>query len=172
MIDDRVLSGKHILVVDDEVDIVDSLAEALDMCRVDKALDFETARALLERNIYDAAVLDIMGVDGYALLKIAREKRIPALMLTAHALSPAYLQKSVTEGAYAYVPKERIAEIAVFLVDMIAAARNRVRPSGRWFQQLEPLFDNRFGSGWKSRDLQDELKRMFEFDRDELDKIL
>ena len=32
-------------------------------------------------------ILDIMGVDGYKLLGIANQKKIIAVMLTAHALS-------------------------------------------------------------------------------------
>jgi len=110
----QVLSGRHILIVDDEIDIVDSLAEFLDMCRIEKATDFETARALLLAHTFDAAILDIMGVDGYGLLRITREKRIPTLMLTAHALSPAHLANSLKSGAYAYVSKDHIADVPVY----------------------------------------------------------
>ena len=43
----QVLVGKKILIVDDEPDILDSLSEFLDMCTVDKATDFESAKHLL-----------------------------------------------------------------------------------------------------------------------------
>ena len=68
----HVLMGKKILAVDDEADILDTLLEILDMCEVETAADFETAKKLLINNNYDAAILDIMGVNGYDLLNLAK----------------------------------------------------------------------------------------------------
>ena len=99
------LKGKRILIVDDEPDVLETLGELLDMCVIDFAPDFETAEKLLEETSYDAAILDIMGVKGYDLLELARHKELPALMLTAHALSPEHLVKSIKGGAYSYIPK-------------------------------------------------------------------
>jgi DNA-binding response OmpR family regulator len=97
------LAGKRILIVDDEPDILETLEEMLDMCLVDTAPNFETAQKFLRKNTYDGAVLDIMGVRGYDLLELCKEKGIPALMLTAHALSPDNLVKSIKRGAKSYV---------------------------------------------------------------------
>ncbi|MFH1242059.1 MAG: response regulator, partial [Pseudomonadota bacterium] len=83
-----ILKGKNILLVDDEPDILETLAETLDECDIETASTFESAKKLLESKVYDAAVLDIMGVRGFDLLEIATRKKIPALMLTAHGLSP------------------------------------------------------------------------------------
>ena len=96
---EKVIVGKHILIVDDEKDVLDLLVELLDMCRLDTASTFDDAKKLLEENEYDIAVLDIMGVDGYELLKIANSRNIPAVMLTAHALSSDHLKRSAEEGA-------------------------------------------------------------------------
>ena len=104
---DEVLEGKRILIVDDEPDILDTLKELLDMCLIDTAPNFETAQKFLKRGSYDAAILDIMGVKGYDLLGLTKEKNIPSLMLTAHALSPDNLVKSLKKGAHSYVPKAR-----------------------------------------------------------------
>ena len=90
----RVLRGKRVLIVDDEHDILEFLTELLDMCKVDAARTFEDAKVLLETNFYHAAVLDMMGVNGYELLEIATKKGIPSLMLTAHAISKDNLKKS------------------------------------------------------------------------------
>ncbi|MEJ2024323.1 MAG: response regulator receiver protein, partial [Deltaproteobacteria bacterium] len=60
---------------------------------------YEDAKALLEKNQYHIAVLDIMGVRGYDLLEIAKRRNIPALMLTAHAVSKENLKKSFEKGA-------------------------------------------------------------------------
>ena len=94
-----VLKGKRILIVDDEPDILETLAEILDMCLIDTAPDFETAQKFLNKNTYDLAILDIMGVRGYDLLELANERDIPALMLTAHAVSPDNLVRSIKGGA-------------------------------------------------------------------------
>jgi hypothetical protein len=47
-------------------------------CKIDAAHSFEGAKEFLETNEYDIAVLDIMGVRGYDLLEIAKQKGTPA----------------------------------------------------------------------------------------------
>jgi len=145
-------SVNRILIVDDEPDILETLEELLDMCVIDTATDYEGARRFLERDRYDAAILDIMGVRGYDLLKIATEKHIPALMLTAHALSPDNLVRSIESGAYAYVPKDKLVDIASFVVDIIEAKEAGEKQSHRWFARLKPFFDRKFRPGWRSKD--------------------
>jgi DNA-binding response OmpR family regulator len=80
---DKLLEGKRILIVDDEPDVLDSLEDLLPMCVVTKASTFDQAKALLEDQYFDMAILDIMGVEGYELLKICNEKRVIGVMLTA-----------------------------------------------------------------------------------------
>jgi DNA-binding response OmpR family regulator len=116
---EEILKGKRILIVDDEPDILETLEEILDMCLIDSAPNYETAVKFLKKNTYDAAILDIMGVRGYDLLDLANERGIPALMLTAHALSPDNLVKSLKKGAYSYVPKDRIRDVPEFLAQII-----------------------------------------------------
>jgi len=145
-----ILKGLKVLVVDDEEDILESLEETLDMCNLDKAGDFETASDLLEKNSYDAAILDIMGVRGYDLLDITTSRKIPTLMLTAHALSPDNLVKSLKKGANAYVPKDKIAEIDVFLRDILEEKPQK-GGLGRWFDRLESFFEDKFGEYWKEK---------------------
>lgn len=55
-----------------------------------------------------------MGVDGFDLLRIANERGMSALMLTAHALSEESLISSARNGAAYYVPKDEIDKIALF----------------------------------------------------------
>ena len=38
----KILENKKILIVDDEPDVLETLADLLDMCRIDTALDFES----------------------------------------------------------------------------------------------------------------------------------
>lgn len=89
------LEGKRVLIVDDEPDVLDSLEELLPMCRISKATDFEEAEALLEARYFDMAILDIMGVEGYRLLDMANERNVIGVMLTAHAMTPENIEKSM-----------------------------------------------------------------------------
>jgi DNA-binding response OmpR family regulator len=94
--------------VDDEPDVLDSLAELLDVCELDQAKTYDQALELLDQRSYDAAILDIMGVGGYGLLEKTAEREIPTLMLTAHALSPDDFVPSIRGGAEAYPMSPRI----------------------------------------------------------------
>jgi DNA-binding NtrC family response regulator len=145
------IEGKRILAVDDEPDILEAIEELLKTCIIEKATSFEKAKELLERNTYDAAILDIMGVRGYDLLAITTKKGIPTLMLTAHALSPDNLIKSVKEGALAYLPKDMLSDIDTFLNDVLEAHSRGDSTSSKWFDRLESFFDKKFGDYWKEK---------------------
>ncbi len=148
----KILRGKRVLIVDDEQDILDLLVELLSDCMVDPASSYEEAKRLLETEYYDIAVLDIMGVKGFELLEIANKRGVPALMLTAHALSEDTLQKSAEEGAAYYVPKDEIGKIDVFVADVIEAKEREKNPWVRWFERLGGFFDKRFsGPNWREK---------------------
>ena len=165
------LSGKKILIVDDEPDVFETLKELLDMCIVDYAQDFNTAEKYLSEYYYDAAILDIMGVDGYKLLTLARQRKIPALMLTAHALSPDHLVKSIRQGAFSYIPKHEMADIPKYLDDIIQSKR-KDQKSRNWFRKLSPFFDKQFGSDWKAQHKEFIKDFNLAHTREELEKIL
>jgi len=150
----QILKGKRILVVDDEPDILETLIDLLDMCFIDTAPDFETAKKFLNKNDYDVAILDIMGVKGFDLLQLANKKGIPALMLTAHALNPENLVKSIKEGARAYVPKDKITDIATYVEDVLQAQQEGVQRDATWFARLKPFFDQKFEKGWQQKNLE------------------
>jgi DNA-binding NtrC family response regulator len=144
------LSGKRVLVVDDEPDILSVLEELLDMCEVVKASTFDEAKNLLKTQTFDIAILDIMGVDGYGLLEIANQKNIPSLMLTAHAFTPDNLVKSIKEGAASYIPKEEITEITSFLADVLKSKKEGKNPWETWQEKLpSSYFERRWGAAWK-----------------------
>jgi len=176
MEDTGILEGKRIIIVDDEPDILETLEELLDVCLIDTAPDFETARIFINKNPYDAAILDIMGVRGYELLRITSEKNIPTLMLTAHALTPDNLVKSIREGAQSYVPKDRLADIPIFIRDILEARRKGIQKHGGWFTKLRPFFDKIFGPEWreKDKDFWKEFDETYDtrVSKEELEKIL
>jgi DNA-binding NtrC family response regulator len=154
------LEGKRILVVDDEPDILVTIEGLLDECEIDTASNFQTAKALLEKKTFNAAVLDIMGVRGYDILEMTTSKNIPTLMLTAHALDPENLVKSIKKGALAYIPKERISEIELFLEDILEAHEKGEKKPGKWFSRLEHYFEKKFGADWKNKTDPDFWKKM------------
>ena len=151
------LEGKRILLVDDEPDVLDSLADLLPMCETVKASNFKAAKDYLESEYFDLAVLDIMGVEGYQLLEIANQKRVMALMLTAHALSPENIVKSFKEGAACYLPKEEMVNIASFLCDVFEAQEEGKNTWVRWYERMGAFFEKKFGSQW-----QDDKKEFWE----------
>lgn len=150
---DDLLQGKRILVVDDEPDVLETLNDLLDMCEVVRASTFEQAKELLERDRFDAAILDIMGVSGYFLLGIANEKKLITVMLTAHALSPEDIVRSYREGAASYVPKDQISKIPLFLRDVLEAREKGKHFWSRWLERLGTAYwDRKFGPGWRDAD--------------------
>jgi len=149
----KMIMGKKVLIVDDEKDILDVLTELLDLCKVDTASSFEEAKDFLDRYNYDIVVLDIMGVKGFDLLEIAKQKGIPALMLTAHALTEESLKKSAQDGAAYFVPKDEIEQIATFVADVLEAKDKNKNPWVRWFERLSGTFDIIFtGPNWRERE--------------------
>lgn len=149
---DKIIAGKRVLIVDDEVDVLEALAELLDICEIDKASSFEEAKEMIEINYYDIAVLDIMGVKGYELLKIANEYNLLAIMLTAHALSSDNLKKSADEGAAYYAPKDEIGKIKEFIADVFESIENKKSPWERVFDRLGDFYDKKFnGPDWREQ---------------------
>ncbi|MBN2033319.1 MAG: response regulator [Deltaproteobacteria bacterium] len=156
------LKGKMVLVVDDEPDILDTVAEELDMCIIHKAGSYETAIQYLLSYTYDIVILDIMGVDGFELLQNSASRGFPTVMLTAHAVTPEALKKSIKLGAVSFLPKDRIAELKSFLEEIVLGTKKQVWQ--KLFDRLEAYFNRRFGPDWKERDMffhefEEELKR-------------
>ena len=174
MATEDILKGKRILAVDDEPDILATLVEILEDCDVEKATNFESAKELLESKAYDAAVLDIMGVQGFDLLEIAIEKKIPALMLTAHGLNPDNLVGSIKLGAKSYIPKDKLHEIDIYLKEIFLAQEKGIEKSGNWFARLSGFFDERFGHGWKNKEKKfwQEFDQTYQVSKDELEDIM
>ena len=82
---------KHILVVDDEADLVELVSYNLkkEGFNVDSALDGEKALSKIKKGRYDLVVLDLMlpGIQGMELCRILRNdpktEALPIIMLTA-----------------------------------------------------------------------------------------
>lgn len=141
---------KKVLVVDDEPDFLSTITEMLDSCEVHTATNFESGLQMILNNHYDAVILDIMGVNGFELLKNSDMRGFPTIMLTAYQVNPEALKKSIDMGAVAFLPKELIVELKELLQEIFRGGGKRLW----WLKSLEktgPYFDRKFGSGWKEQ---------------------
>lgn len=148
-----ILDNRKILAVDDEPDILTVLEEeikdACTKCTFDKATTYEDAVKKLEFNYYDIVILDIMGVRGFDLLKLAVKNNLKVAMLTAHALTPEALKRSHEMGARAYLPKEKLGEVVPFLEDVL---KYEFEPGwARLFEKLHGFFTDKFESDWEKK---------------------
>jgi DNA-binding response OmpR family regulator len=145
------LNGRIVLVVDDEPDVLETVAEMLEMCVVHKAGDFHTALNCLQTNSYDIVILDIMGVNGFELLRHAVARGFLTVMLTAHAATMEALKKSVTLGAASFLPKEYVADLPEVLEDVILGRGNRF-----WWRKstdrTSAQSGSELGGDWKEKD--------------------
>ena len=146
------LKNRSILVVDDEKDVRETIEDLLEHPALDFAEDYETASEKIDHHKYDLAILDIMGVNGMKLLEECVKKQIPAIMLTANAVTPEALMESIEKGAISYIPKESLADLES-LVGEILSAHEKGNPTWKLlFERLGSYFNKQFGAGWKEKD--------------------
>jgi hypothetical protein len=101
----------------------------------------------MDSNKYDLVILDIMGVRGVELLDAAVKRKLPVAMLTAHALTPEALKRSIEMMARVYLPKEKMGEIVPFLEYVL-----KYEYLTGWralFKKLTGFFDERWGKDWQ-----------------------
>ena len=153
------LEGKRVLLVDDEQDVLESLEDLLPKCKTAKASSFEEAMALMDDQLFDLAILDIMGVSGYDLLKAATDKNIIAVMLTARAVTSDHIVKSYEEGASYYIPKEEMSNIEELLNDILDDIDQNKSPWDRWFSRMMKFCERNFGENWKINE-KEKFKRL------------
>ena len=150
---ESILNDKNILAVDDEPDVLRVLDEEITWvapkCKLEKATTYAEATKKLESQTYDVVILDIMGVRGYDLLDLAVTKNFRVAILTAHALSPGDLKRSIELGARAYLPKEKLGEIVPFLE--VVLAYEYVAGWKHLYEKLKGFFDSKFESDWEKK---------------------
>src|SRR5215213_8788059 len=122
----------HVLIVDDDRAIRESLARALELegYEVDVVVDGVAALARTRRETFDALVVDVMmpGVDGLGVCRVLRADgdRTPVLMLTARVETPDRVA-GLDAGADDYLPKPF--ELDELLARLRALLR-RAQPGG------------------------------------------
>jgi DNA-binding NtrC family response regulator len=145
------INDKKILVVDDEPDILETISELLHMCEVYTAGDYDSALNIILNETFDIVILDIMGVNGFDLLEKSVLRGFETIMLTAHAVNPEALKKSIKLGAAAFLPKE-------YMKDLEKVIENILLSQGTplwWRKNLDResnYLEKEFGQGWKEKD--------------------
>ncbi len=164
---ESVLNRKRVLAVDDEPDVLnvieEELKEAVPGCQFDRATTYEEAVEKMASWTYDVVVLDIMGVRGFDLLELAVNRNFPVAMLTAHALTPEALKRSIEMKARAYLPKEKLGEIVPFLEDLL---KYKYLPGWkRLLEKLRGFFNTQFESDWEKKTGLEEWKEWNKWSR-------
>jgi PAS domain S-box-containing protein len=124
------LAGVHILVVDDDGGIRESLAEILEAegCRVETAADGVEAIAKIECGGFDVVLSDVVmpNMDGYELFTAVRERwpDVPVLMMTAfHYDKDHIIKRSRLEGLEGVIFKKPVdsQRLRAALIEVIGA---------------------------------------------------
>lgn len=144
-----ILEEKNILVVDDEPDVLETVAGILSSSKVVTADNFDEALTLIVPGAFDLAILDIMGVNGFALLEACREKKIPAAMLTAHAINVESLNLAVKLGAVSFLPKEELHRLPELVAEILEGIEKGQTHWEKLFVRLETFFKERLGIQWE-----------------------
>ncbi len=144
----EIINGKRILAVDDEKDVLDIIQEQLETARLTTATDFQTAKEHLEKERFDLVILDIMGVRGFELLGLTTANKTPAVMLTAHALTPESFQKSIDMGAISFLPKDELSRLNELVAEILGELQEKRMHWPKLAERLGPKFKELWGELW------------------------
>ena len=148
----QILKGKKLLAVDDEQDVLEIIVETLDSSEVVTATNFNEAKELISKESFDLVILDIMGVNGFALLEACRESRLPAAMLTAHAVNLESLNLAIKLGSVSFLPKEELHRLPELVAEILEEVEQGKTHWEKLFQRLGPFFKEKLGVLWEDLD--------------------
>lgn len=144
----QILEGKRILVVDDEPDVLDTVVELLSSAKVTTAANYDDARKLIEAEPFDLVILDIMGVNGFGLLELCVANKLPAAMLTAHAINAKSLDMAVKLGAVSFLPKEELYQLPELVAEILEGLEKGHTHWQKLFARLGAFFKEQLGIMW------------------------
>lgn len=138
MEDNSFLKSKHILVVDNEWDIVEIIQDVLTEATLDITRDHKTALEKIIGTQYDLALLDIMETHGIELLEECVKRDIPAVILITVTAPPQILMSAVKKGAISYLAKKYVDRLPKLIHDLFNA-QNEGNPT--WKLMFKKLKD-------------------------------
>jgi DNA-binding NtrC family response regulator len=90
-----------------------------------------------------------MGVNGFALLEECQKRKMPAAMLTAHAVDVESINRSLRLGAVSFLPKEELARLPELVAEILEDLGKGQTHWPRLFERLGPFFKERLGITWE-----------------------
>ena len=149
MSDLNILKRKKILAVDDEPDILETIKEMLPECDLTTIADYDTASELIKKNDFHLAILDIMGVNGFALLEACRKRKIPATMLTSRAINIESINLSIRLGAVSFLPKNELDKLPELIAEILSEIEEGRTHWAKLFVRMEDFFKEKLGIVWE-----------------------
>ncbi|MEW6139051.1 MAG: response regulator [Thermodesulfobacteriota bacterium] len=143
------LNGKKLLAVDDEADVLEVIKEEFPNSTVITAQEFDSALKLINEDVFDLAILDIMGVNGFELLKACRARHQPAAILTARAINVESINRAIREGAVSFLPKEELTRLPELVAEILIELEQGRTHWARLFQRLGSYFKEKLGLTWE-----------------------
>jgi len=145
----KILEGKKILVVDDEPDVLETVIDLFETTQIVTAGSFEDARKKIAQESFDLVILDIMGVNGFDLLKACRAEGMPAAMFTAHSLDIESLNSAFRLGAVSFLPKEELHRLPQLVAEILDEMEQGRTHWEKLFQRLGLFFKEKLGISWE-----------------------
>ena len=141
--------GKKLLVVDDETDVLEIFKEEFPTSSVTTAQEFSSALKLINEDVFDLVILDIMGVNGFELLKVCRARHLPAAMLTARAINVESINTAIREGAVSFLPKEELTRLPELVAEILSELEQGRTHWAKLFHRLGSYFKQKLGVSWE-----------------------
>lgn len=148
MTDQSILKGKRILAVDDEPDVLEVIEENLADCSITTADNYDEAVKLIGEQTFDLVILDIMGVNGFDLLKECRKRGLPAAMLTARSMTVESMNRAIREGAVSFLPKYDLHTLPDVVAEILEGLEEGKSHWKKLFERLGPYFKEKLGVVW------------------------
>ena len=140
------MTGKRVLVVDDEESVRWALTKALERAgyAVDLAADGPSGTVAAESPAVDLVLLDVRlpGRDGLAVLRDLRKRRpdLPVIMMTAYGTLQVAVE-AMKQGAYDYIGKPFDVDEVLLVVEKALEAQALAREVSELRQKAEERFD-------------------------------
>jgi len=149
MYDESRLDETKFLAMDDEPDVLDIIKEAFLSSIVMTAKDFDSGLKLINENIFDLVILDIIGVNGFELLKACRDRHLLAAKLTSKAIDVENLNQAIREGAVSFLPKEELHRFPEVVAEILGELEEGRTHWSKLFERMGSFFEKKFGPSWK-----------------------
>jgi len=143
------LHGKKLLAVDDEADVLEIIKEEFPGSTLITAQEFNGALKLINEDVFDLVILDVMGVNGFELLKACRARHLPAAMLTARAINMESINTAIREGAVSFLPKEELNRLPELVAEILSELEQGRTHWAKLFERLGSYFKDKLGVSWE-----------------------